>query len=456
MDPSTAGKALRATLPRSQQDRLGTLDRDPIEILQSQNATRIQDLVPVRFGRMLQSPFAFYRGAAALMATDLGGSPTTDVRVVSCGDAHISNFGFFASPERNLLFYLNDFDEAAIGPHWLDALRLVTSIYIGGRDKGLSEDSCFDAARAAAASYRRWTHALQEMTVLERYYARLDADRLQELVVRPKAAKALRKVTDKARSRTSEQVLDKIATRTESGDITMLDNPPILTHPGHADEETVRRIAAAYAATIGADVAHLLSQFRVTDLALRVVGVGSVGTRCYVVALQGPLDEALFLQVKEARPSVLVTYGGMPETLPGVPPGVAHTQGHRVVAAQRILQASSDPFLGWVVGYDGIQGQQVRVDYYWRQFRDMKGSFDLSRLKTKGYVRAGEVCAALLARAHAQSAGAALAAAYLGSSEKTDSAFARFARAYADVNEQDYAVLQSAVSRGVLPAEFGV
>lgn len=449
-------KDLRTAFPRSRQAELPPTDRDPVAILDSQNATRLQELVPVRFGRMLQSPFAFYRGAAALMATDLAAGGSTNVPVVSCGDAHISNFGFFASPERTLLFDLNDFDEAGIAPWEWDVKRLVASIYIGARENSMSEDACYEAARTAAARYREVLGRMQGMTALERYYSRVDATMIESFAQTSKQARKIRKVTAKARGRTSEQVLDKIGTVTEDGELLIVDDPPILQHTGHASHDRLQRFITSYTQTVRADISQLLQQYRVTDYALRVVGVGSVGTRCYIVALQGPSGDPLFIQIKEAGPSVLVTYGGMPQTIPGVIEAPDHTEGHRVVAGQRILQSQSDPFLGWIVGYDGAKGEHVRVDYYLRQFRDMKGSIDLSSLKPDGYRRMGEVCAALLARAHSQSVGAAQASAYLGSSAKTDGAFATWARGYADVNERDYETLAQAAKKGDIPAEFGV
>ncbi|SEF16919.1 DUF2252 domain-containing protein [Jiangella alba] len=455
-----AGKDLRATLARSAHAAAtvaAPAERDPVAILVAQHASRLADLTPVRIGRMLQSPFAYYRGTAAVMAHDLAGGPHTGVEVVSCGDAHVSNFGLFASPERRLLFDLNDFDEAGNAPWEWDVKRLATSVYVGGRDLGMSEPACADATEAAVRGYREALLRLYELSALERYYYQVDADQLAGLTAAGNRA-VVRKTVKKARSRTSEQVLAKIVTTEADGRRRIVDQPPITRHVDHATVEQLQLLFERYRATLRQDVALLLSQFRLDDYVLRVVGVGSVGTRCYVLMFTGPHDEPLFLQAKEAQPSVLATYGGLPDALPdGVPAnGEPHTQGHRVVAAQRILQAQSDPFLGWITGWAGEAADRPRVDYYWRQFRDMKGSVDLAALTPSQFTEYGVLCGGLLARAHSQSPGGAVIRGYLGRSDAFDRAVARWSRSYADQCEADFAALDAAVTSGRVAAEHGI
>lgn len=451
-----SSSSLRARLPRSQQAVLALPDdRDPLGILQAQHDARLADLVPVRVGRMLQSPFAFYRGTAAVMAADLRDAPTTEVDVVSCGDAHISNFGFYASPERELVFDLNDFDEGGVAPWEWDVRRLAASVHVGGRDIGLSEDACRDAVVAAAESYRSTLGTSVRCSATERYFARVDTSAVAQRLGRAGQG-AVRKATTKARSRTSEQVLRKLTTTTQDGVVRLVDQPPVLRHVEHASREELSGLFEQYRTTVREDVSFLLAQYRLVDYALRVVGVGSVGTRCYLIALEGPGDDMLFLQAKEAPASVLTTYGGRAPVVPGYEGDAAFSEGHRVVAAQRILQASSDPFLGWIVGWAGESKARHRVDYYWRQFRDMKGSIEPSTLDAEQFPAYGALCASLLARAHAQSPGAELVAAYLGTSGRFATATSRWAASYADVSEADFDLLRQAVAAGRLPAETGV
>ncbi|WP_053383555.1 DUF2252 domain-containing protein [Leucobacter celer] len=449
-------RILRERLPRRQ---LGALvlpqHRDPVGILERQHDARLPDLVPVRVGRMLQSAFAFYRGTAAIMASDLAAAPTTGIDVVSCGDAHISNFGFYASPERELVFDLNDFDEAGIAPWEWDLRRLVGSVHIGGRDIGLSEDNCREAVARAAASYQE---TLREFTVLsaaDRYFTRVDTSEVARRLGTA-GAKTVKKAEKKARGRTSEQVLRKLALRSEDGATRIVDQPPVLRHVDHASLEELDGLFAQYRSTVREDIAYLLSQYRLVDYALRVVGVGSVGTRCYLLAFEGPTGEALFLQAKEAPASVLTSHGGRPEAIPGDETGAAHTEGHRVVAAQRILQANSDPFLGWITGWAGEREDRHRVDYYWRQFRDMKGSIEPDTLDKEQFVAYGGLCAALLARAHGQSPDARAISGYLGRGDRLAEGMADWSAAYADVAEADFEALAQAVRAGRVPAETGV
>ncbi|MFD2793472.1 DUF2252 domain-containing protein [Promicromonospora vindobonensis] len=453
MTPRAArGAAARRRLPRRALAALHLPpDRDPIGILERQHASRLQDLVPVRVGRMLESPFAFYRGSAAIMASDLAAGPTTGLDVVACGDAHIANFGFYASPERELVFDLNDFDEGGPAPWEWDLRRLVTSIHIAGRENGLSEKACRAASRAAARSYQHRLREFCGLAATERYFARVDTS--QAAAHFGKAGRtAVEKASARARRRTSEHTLRKLATRSEDGAVRIIDQPPLVQHVDHASLDEIHHLFAQYRATVREDVAYLLSQYRFVDFALRVVGVGSVGTRCYLLALEGPTGDVLFLQAKEAQQTVLSTHGRRPAAIPGDESGAEHTEGHRVVAAQRVLQANSDPFLGWITGWAGESEDRHRVDYYWRQFRDMKGSVEPQTLDEREFTAYGSLCASLLARAHGQSPNADAIAAYLGRGENAVDALAEWAAAYADVARADFDALQHAVSTGRIPA----
>ncbi|WP_157984075.1 DUF2252 domain-containing protein [Nesterenkonia muleiensis] len=449
------GRRLRKTLPRGKQaDLCLPEDRDPVAILEGQHQARLADLVPVRIGRMLQSPFAFYRGTAAVMANDLKDAPTTNVDVVSCGDAHISNFGFYASPERELVFDLNDFDEGGVAPWEWDLRRLVGSVHIGGRDLSLSEDTCSEAVVKATETYRTTLKTVLRTPATERYFTRVDTSEVAKQLGET-GQKAVKKATKKARTRTSEQVLRKLATTSEDGHIRIVDQPPILRHVDHATLDELTGLFDQYRSTLREDIAFLLSQYELVDYALRVVGVGSVGTRCYLLAFSGPGGDVLFLQAKEAPQSVLVSHGGRAPAVAGYEGDAEFSEGHRVVAAQRILQANSDPFLGWITGWAGESEERHRVDYYWRQFRDMKGSIEPSTLDAEQFSSYGALCASLLARAHAQSATAPAISGYMGGSERFAEATSRWAAAYADVAEADFDKLAAAVKSGRIAAETG-
>ncbi|MFN3708268.1 DUF2252 domain-containing protein [Microcella sp.] len=460
LDPSAhgreRGRALRREVPRaSLAEVYSPRDRDPIAILTEQNATRLPDLVPVRIGRMLQSPFAFYRGTAAVMAADLRDAPTTNLDVVACGDAHISNFGFYASPERELVFDLNDFDEGGVAPWEWDVRRLTASVYIGGRDIGLSDDTCQAAAHDAAAMYQTVLRRFCRLSPTERYFARVDSSRVAR-EFEAVGTRTVKRAAKKARGRTAERVLATLTTTTTDGRLRIDDQPPILQHVDHASLDELGELRTHYRHTLRDDIAYLLGQYTLVDYALRVVGVGSVGTRCYLIALESAAGDVLFLQAKEAPPSVLTTYGGRPALIPGRSASTDYSEGHRVVAAQRILQSTSDPFVGWVNGWAGDDAGRRRVDYYWRQFRDMKGSIDPATLNAAQYTRYAELCAGLLARAHGQSPASASIVGYLGRSGAFADAIATWSARYADVAEADYEALHKAVAAGRLPAETGV
>lgn len=450
------GRSLRGTIRRRDHARFTVPQRDPVAILEAQNADRVPDLVPVRMGRMLQTPFTYYRGTAAVMAHDLRDEPVTGVQVVCCGDAHISNFGLFASPERRVIFDLNDFDEASNAPWEWDVKRLAASIILGGRDKGLSNRACRETTQEAVRVYRRSLHRLSEMTALERYYFQVDTDQIERLAGGHSGL--VRKSAQKARRRTSDQVLAKMTTTCDDAGLHIIDVPPVTRHVDHLSVEILAELLEQYRNSLRADTALLLAQFELVDFVLRVVGVGSVGTRCYVVMFVGPSGEPLFLQVKEAPPSVLESHGGQRCRIEHLPPAGAGQQGYRVVSGQRILQAQSDPFLGWIRNVnasDGKGGTVVR-DFYVRQFRDMKGTLDTEAMSDSEYQAYVSLCAGLLARGHSQSPRAAALTGYLGQSDKFDKAVTGWAVAYADQCERDFEALKAAERSGRLAVQHGV
>ncbi|MDT2005959.1 DUF2252 domain-containing protein [Rhodococcus opacus] len=449
----SAGKAARESLSRKTQGAFVLPDRDPVAVIEAQNTTRVQSLVPIRVGRMLDSPFALYRGSAAMMAHDLADSPVTGCQVIASGDAHLANFGLFASPERRMLFDLNDFDEAYPAPWEWDVRRLAASVWINGRDNSHTEEQCADSTSAAVRSYRNSLAALFQLTATERYYHQEETDVLER---NPGAQKRqIRAVTEKARKRTSEQVLRKLTTTEADGRPHIVDQFPVIRHSTNYDLGRITELYLLYLATVRADIRLLLSQYEVVDYAMRIVGVGSVGTRCWLLLLQGPAGEPLFLQAKEAPRSVLETHGKVAAAPASIIRAVAEKgQGSRVVGAQRILQAQSDPFLGWVHSVEGTDGH-LR-DFYIRQFRDMKGSVDLQALDPERSAKYAGLCGSILARAHSQSPGSAFIAGYLGTADAFDRAVTAWARLYADQSEKDYDALRKAVKSGRLPAETGL
>lgn len=446
------GRALRERVGRRSHGASVARDRDAVAILESQHPSRLADLVPVRIGRMLQSPFSFYRGSAAVMAHDMAAETRTGHHLTMCGDAHVSNFGLFASPERRVLFDLNDFDEAAVGPWEWDVKRMAASVVLAARSEGATAEQTTDATLRAVARYRTSMAQFAEMSAIERYYLRIETDRLKALASDEDRATVQRSVR-KATRRTSERLLTRMTAVTEDGIRHIVEQPPIAVRVKHGTLATFTKQWNSYRSTVRPDIGLLLSQFRLVDYILRVVGVGSVGTRCYVLLFEGPHGEPLFLQVKEAQMSVIYAYGGI---APTSPPGVASVDtgvaAYRVVTGQRILQAQSDPFLGWHTGVAGERRTRRPVDYYWRQFRDMKGSFDLEALTPAQLATYAELCAAVLARAHSQSPHPAVIAAYLGRSDAFDQAITTWAIEYADQAERDFASLERAVASGRLPA----
>lgn len=436
------GRQHRKTVPRSSLATLVPSAEDPVAILTEQNRSRIPELVPLRFARMLADPFSFFRGSAALMAADLAASPHTNLSVISCGDAHISNFGMYASPERDLVFDLNDFDETAVSPFEWDLKRLVASLVIGGREASHSAQSVRESALGAVDQYIRGLHAILELDVLERYHLHVEPE-LMESRVSPALRQVIDATAKRARKRTSKRAARRLTEADADGKLRFREDPPVLTHVNQESESKLRETVAAYLAGLEPDIALLLSQFRVLDFARRVVGVGSVGTRCYLVLLTGPLGEALILQVKEAPASVLTTWGhqAQPEIFARVV-GV-RGQGARVVGGQKMLQGVSDPFLG-AVRWEG-------ADYYVRQFHDMKGSVDVESMDDDVLAEYGRACALLLARAHGQSPTVGSVLGYIGAGAPLRTAIADFAEAYADKSEEDFHRLFEAAHDGLVP-----
>jgi uncharacterized protein (DUF2252 family) len=438
----TDGKTARKRLARSAQGIFVPTERDPVAILEEQHQSRLPELVPVRVGRMLESPFAFYRGAGAIMAHDLAHLPHTGVASVICGDAHIGNFGLFATPERRQAFELNDFDEAGTGPWEWDVKRFATSVLLAALDAGMRQRRSWRATRRAVRAYRRTLARLLELSVLERFYYQRSAGWLSRMLD-DTTSSVVRDAARKARGRTSEQALERLATSVTNGGYRIIEQPPIMMHSDAMTIGVARDLVRDYIASVRTDVALLMSHFDLVDVAVRVVGVGSVGTRCYILLFAGPSGEPLFLQVKEAQQSVLETHGRIPQILPELDLREEAFEGYRVVTSQRILQSSSDPFLGYF-RYDGR-------DYYVRQFRDMKGTVDMGTLSPKQFRKYARLCAVLLARAHAQNHAAAFASGYMGGGAVFDRAIATWARLYERQVQWDFAAFEAAVASGRLP-----
>ena len=452
------GRAARAEVPRSAHAEFdpGPERPDPIALLQRQAETRVPELVPIRYGRMLVSPFTFYRGAALIMASDLAGTPTTDLRVQLCGDAHLSNFGVFGTPERRMDFDLNDFDETLPGPFEWDLKRLAASLEVAGRDRGFAAARRDAVVRACAASYRTAMAGFAGQSNMQIFYARFD---VEDVVARYRATvprkmlKRAEKGLAKARTKDSMQALERL-THEVDGEPRISADPPLivpideLLPPDQAAtfSDWFHARLREYRSTLSTDRRRLLERYRYVDLARKVVGVGSVGTRAWIALMLGRDGrDPLFLQIKEAQPSVLEEFAG---------PSVYRNAGHRVVAGQRLMQTASDVFLGWVRVAEPMDGA-VR-DFYLRQLRDWKGSAEIDAMVPKGMRLYAEMCGWTLARAHARSGDPVAIAAYLGSSDAFDRAIAAFSVAYADQNERDYELLKEAVASGRVQAETGL
>jgi uncharacterized protein (DUF2252 family) len=451
------GKALRAEAPRkSHGEWLPATDRpDPIELLERQAATRVQELVPIRNGRMAASPFAFYRGAAYVMASDLAGSPSSGIRVQLCGDAHLSNFGGFASPERDLVFDLNDFDETLPGPWEWDVKRLAASLNVAARQNGFPVARKHEIVEAAVRQYREAMRTFAGMNTLDIWYSRIDAGMVTSLIEsegKAKHARQFGKAVAKARRKDSTRAFEKLATSV-NGDVRIVADPPLIVPIGDMLSATearrfrheIRDLLGSYRESLAIDRCRLLDRYRFADLAHKVVGVGSVGTRAWVILLLGrDSGDPLFLQAKEAQRSVLEPFVGKNEF---------DNQGQRVVEGQRLMQAASDIFLGWV-RVKGLDGK--RRDFYLRQLWDWKGSADVETMNADRMRLYGRLCGWTLARAHARSGDAVAIGSYLGSGNAFDRALVAFAEVYADQNELDHTELVSAIDRGGVPAESGI
>ena len=434
------GKALRKTASRRALAQLTPSPRTATEILVSQNADRLRELVPLRFARMLADPFAFYRGSAAVMAADLAANPSTGIEVMCCGDAHISNFGMYAAPDRSIVFDLNDFDEAAVAPAEWDLKRLITSAIVGGRHAGYPSNAIRRYVEEALVGYQTSLQAmLENMDVMDRYYLRVEPERYVGKVSKGLLG-VIQKTTARARTRTSAQVFKQIMKIGPDGTPRLREQPPVLQHVDEEIEAPLVEAVQEYLAAVPADVALLLSHFRPTDLALRVVGVGSVGTRCYLVILVGPNDTPLILQIKEATRSVLEEYGGWRQPASMTAAIEAKGQGVRVTDGQQILQAMSDVFLG-TTRKDGR-------DYYIRQFHDMKGTVETEGMSASTFGEYVSACAVLLARAHSQSANASILRGYVGTANTAHDAIAEWSYTYADKSLDDFHQLRAAAKAG--------
>ncbi|MFD7640801.1 DUF2252 domain-containing protein [Kitasatospora sp. NPDC059795] len=427
------GRAARKHAPRSTAGHWrAAADRpDPLDVLRAQAADRVPELVPIRNGRMAASPFAFLRGAAAVMANDLATAPTSGLTVQLCGDAHLVNFGLFASPERALVFDLNDFDETLPGPFEWDVQRLAASLAVAARENGEGPEDAHQVVLDAVRAYREHLRELARLGELAVWYRRIDAQRLAD-TLKGKPRRRIEAGLASARRRDSLQAAGKLTETTASGRRRFKDQPPLVEHMGF-DTDEVRGLLTDYADSLPDDRRRLLDRYRFVDVARKVVGVGSVGTRCYIVLLEGrDAADPLILQVKEALASVLE---------PHLAPCRYRHHGERVVAGQQLIQATSDIFLGWMTG-------PADRHFYWRQLRDMKGTAEVGTMTTRTFRAYAALCGTALARAHARSGDRIALAAYLGRGDTFDRAIAAFAHHYTRLNAADHTRLTEAVATG--------
>ena len=436
------GRELRKQVPRKALGRWEAPARrqDPVELIKESHRGRLDELIPIRVSRMVSSPYGFLRGTAIVMAADVAGLPATGITPVICGDAHLGNFGFYASPEGELVMDLNDFDEAHPGGWEWDLRRLVASIWVAGRENSSSEQECAAAVMSCVSAYRAEVNFLAEQPLLMRSYNRLDLERLHRTASEKTLRAEIARSAKRARSRTSDRALPRL-TREHEGRRHIVSEPPLITHvPGEEGEQ----IAAAldeYLGTLAPHWRRVLGGYTLVDVAHKVVGVGSVGLRAYVALLEGSSpDDVLFLQLKQARRSVLAKY------VHGDSAWHAH-QGQRVVEYQQALQTVSDPLLGWAT-----VGER---QFYVRQFRNMKGTIPLDAIDSPALADYAGIVGRLLAKGHARTSGASMIAGYVGRSDKVDRAMARFAQAYADQTEADHAALVRAVRQGAVTATEG-
>lgn len=452
---AASGKRARKTASRSSHARWEpSANRgDPIELLERQAERRIGELVPIRHGRMLLSPFSYFRGAAFQMASDLAATPVSGLEVQLCGDAHLSNFGIFGSPERRLVFDINDFDETARGPWEWDVKRLAASLEVAGRESGFSTADRSRIVRRAVRSYREAMREFSSMSMLEVWYQHLDLDdllpRFRSLLDRKKTPSVWRAIA-KARAHDHLQAFDKLA-RVIDGECRIVSAPPLIVPVEEIMvgvdavlvSETLQTLIESYQRTLLPNQQHLLGQYRLAHLARKVVGVGSVGTDAWILLLLDGRGSPLFLQVKEAETSVLEEFASKSEF---------SNHGQRVVVGQRLIQEASDIFLGW----DRFRWRGGERDFYIRQLKDWKGSVDVAGMTPSGMALWGQMCGWTLARAHARTGDRIAIAAYLGSSDAFDRAISAFAVAYAEQNDRDYRALGKAVASGRLTAHTGL
>jgi uncharacterized protein (DUF2252 family) len=458
-DPKQMVKEFRKLVPRSSHGEwTPAADRpDPLSLLQAQDKRRIKQLLPIKYGRMLESPFAFLRGSAVVMAADLASTPVTGLEVILCGDAHLSNFGVFATPERSMVFDINDFDEAYPGPWEWDLKRLAASAVVAGRGNSYSEKKCRRLAVETTKVYAYAMDKFAQANALDVWYYHVKVDSVLEVFAKTskKGEKQAQKIVSKARRKTQQQTLEKL-TRVEDGRRRILSNPPLLVPfrelglEKYIGEDELRRVTeqsvkdswSKYLESLPDEQRYLLDQFQINDAALRVGGVGSVGTRCLIVLIESKTeDDALILQLKEAGPSVLEPYVGKP---------IKWQHGKRVVTGQRLIQATSDIFLGWHTSLF------TKTDFYWRQLKDMKGSAEVSEMDYESFKSYLGVCAGCLARAHARTGDEASISGYIGKNDSFAEAIGDFAVAYADQTERDYQALVDAVKSGRIEAKTGI
>lgn len=436
----SSGKALRERVPRALHSGWAAPANrpDPIELLRHSDRGRLVELLPIRYGRMRESPFAFFRGSAALMAWDLSRTPKTGILVQACGDCHAANFGGFASPERRLLFDINDFDETLPAPWEWDVKRLAASVVLASRHLGLGEHSCTDAALAMAHSYRQRMREYGHMRALEVWYSHMDAEVFVQQAKPAAARKRWERVEQKARLQTAEHIFPTIA-NVINGRTRIVDHPPLIYHPRESDliRKHVTQMFHLYRQTLPEERRVILDRYHIIDVARKVVGVGSVGTRCAVALLMAGEHDPMLLQFKEALPSALESYATKSRYA---------NHGERVVTGQRMLQSASDVFLGWTHDDKGRS-------YYFRQLRDMKMKIDLETMTKGDWFEYVEICGWTLARAHARTGDTAMISGYLGKNDVFDLALAEFATTYADQAERDHAVLVKAIRVGKVKAQ---